>query len=101
MAKALKIAGTVAVGLGVVVATGGLGIPGLAAAVGSLGISAAGFTAISGALFTGASLLSQKPGVPKSSGATVDRLQASVVLRTPRTIVVGGPTALPCDRRDA
>ena len=108
MAKALKIAGVIVVG-GALLATGVGAVAGLAAgfgaaagagaALGFTGLSLSTFLAIGAGLSLGGSLLSPKPKVPSVSSAATDRLNASLVLRAPRTFVFGR-TAMATDVRD-
>ncbi|WP_188656646.1 hypothetical protein [Sphingomonas metalli] len=70
-----------------------------AIALTTAGIVTGNFALISAGVSMGASLLAPKPKSPSTSAASLDRLQASINLRTPRTMVFGS-TAMATDIRD-
>lgn len=76
MSKVLKIVATVAA-IAAAIPTGGTSLLGL-------GISAGAFTAIAVGASIGATLLAKRPKAPPVGAANLDRLNASIDLRTPR-----------------
>lgn len=63
------------------------------------GIGQLASAAITIGLSVGAGLLTKHPKMPVNSPENANRLRASIDPRTPRKIVVGGPTAMRIDAR--
>lgn len=101
MAKALKTAGVIVGVAALLVIAAPLAGVVAAGAISALtfGASLSTLLAISAGLSLGGSLLAPKPKTPNVSDAATNRLNASLVLRTPRTFVFGR-TAMATDIRD-
>lgn len=93
MAKVVKIVSFVAA-VALAIPSGGTSL--LATA---LGVSSLAATAIVAGLAIGSSLLAKRPTAPRTSPASLDRLNASIDPRAPRKMILGH-TAMATDIRD-
>jgi len=96
IAIAVAVVALVATGVGAAVGAGLIAATATTAAIATVATYAS-LAAV--ALSIGASLLAPKPKAPKQSPSTMDRLNVSMSLRAPRTLVFG-KTAMATDLRD-